>query len=365
MNHQSQPNKKPLIADINTPLLHNFWYVAGYTSDFSRELVERTFLNRSIVFYRTEKKNELVALQNRCAHRSYPLAESWLEGDDIRCGYHGAKFNPTGEIIEIPCQDKCPSIQAVQNYPVCERGPLVWIWMGEADDADESKIPDTSWLNTEDGWVYTTGTYHIEGNYMLMMENLMDLTHIPFLHGGTLAFDKSYAKEKFELEIDDIQVTYSRRPDGEYHRYAFFPDYMVDQFEGREYESRSGGCFVQPGMNYGIQELRLKHPKKGEQKEYIGRIPHFVTPESESTCHYWFFHTRQFAVDDASFTDQMKETLISGFKEDQDAIRLIQNIQTSDQTAYQEINFAADKPTIAMRKIVQKLANEEYPELEG
>ena len=115
MNHQSQPNKSSLVADINTPLLYNFWYVAGFTSDFSRDLVERTFLNRSIVFYRTAKKNELVALQNRCAHRSYPLAKSRLEGDDIRCGYHGAKFNPAGEIIEIPCQDKCRRFRPFKN----------------------------------------------------------------------------------------------------------------------------------------------------------------------------------------------------------------------------------------------------------
>jgi len=257
MNIQMKANTSSKLAGVDAPFLYNFWYVAGYSSDFTRELTERTFLNRSIVLYRTEK-DELVALQNRCAHRSFPLSESWLEGDDIRCRYHGAKFNPQGEIIEIPCQDKCPNVQAIHKYAVEERGPLVWIWMGDPTKVETHKIPDTSWLNTDEGWVFATGSYHIKGNYMLMMENLMDLTHIPFLHGNTLGFDRSYVKEKFDLEIDGIQVTYSRHPNGEYHRYGFFPDYLVDQFEGREYEARSGGCFVQPGMNYGIQELRSK-----------------------------------------------------------------------------------------------------------
>ena len=105
----------------------------------------------------------------------------------------------------------------------------------------------------------------------------------------------------------------------------------------------------------------VQNPNKGEQNEYIGRLPHFVTPESETTCHYWFFHTRQFAQEDTDFTTKMERTLEDGFKEDEVAVRHMQNLLMRDQTPFEEINFSGDKPTIAMRKIVQKLVDNEYP----
>ena len=359
MKLDSKPRNQSGLADLNSPFLHNFWYVAGCAEDFTRELHEKTFLNQSVVIYRTEA-GDLVALQNRCAHRSFPLSESWLEGDDIRCKYHDAKYNPDGELIDIPCQTKCPKVQAIRKYPIKEIGPLIWIWMGVSDVGDENEIPDTSWLNKSAGWEFATSSYHIEGNYMLMMENLMDLMHIPFLHQDTFNFPRSYAQMEFEIETKGDEITYLRFPTEQYHRNGLFPDYLADEFEDRNYQGKSGGRFIHPGMMYGIQELRLKDAKEDEREEYIARIPHFVTPETETTCHYWFFYTRNFAQDDSALTEKLKKTLEIGFAEDKEAIYWLQKMQICDKTPYQEINFAADKSTILMRKVIQKLVDEEY-----
>jgi len=88
---------------LKLPLLYNHWYVAGTIDEFGRELVSKTLLERSIVFYRTEA-GALVALQNRCLHRSFPLSESTLRGDNLICSYHGIEYNPDGHIEMIPCQ---------------------------------------------------------------------------------------------------------------------------------------------------------------------------------------------------------------------------------------------------------------------
>ena len=347
------------IADLHTPLLYNFWYVAGYLEDFKRELQEKTFLNHSVVIYRTQN-GDPVALQNRCAHRSFPLSESWLEGDDIRCRYHGAKSGPDGVMLEIPCQEKCPNTQAIRKYPVAERGPLVWIWMGNEDMADENDIPDTTWLNTDEGWEYATGSYHMEGNYLLMMENLMDLTHIPFLHQDSFNFPREFAMLDFEMEIDGDELEYTRKHNQYYHRNGLFPEDLATKFDHREYRGRSGGRFVKPGMMYGIAEIHLVAPEDGEMESYIARIPHFVTPETNSTTHYWFFHTRNFSQDNTAHTELLKNVLAQGFGEDKEAIDWLQKLQTRDHTPYQEINFKADKTSLAMRKIIKRLADQEH-----
>ena len=124
---------------LKLPLLYEHWYVAGLSSEFTQELSDKIILERSIVFYR-KLDGDVVALQNRCAHRSYPLSKSERVGDDIRCGYHGILYNSEGQIIDVPCQTNCPRGAGVRKYPVAERGPLVWIWMGEPEGADEADI---------------------------------------------------------------------------------------------------------------------------------------------------------------------------------------------------------------------------------
>jgi phenylpropionate dioxygenase-like ring-hydroxylating dioxygenase large terminal subunit len=359
--NKSKPRKSKL-ADLHTPLLYNFWYVAGFREDFTHELTERVYLNRSLVTYRTEA-GEPVALQNRCAHRSFPLSESWLEGDDIRCRYHGAKFNSAGQMIEVPCQANCPKVQ-LRKYPLKEVGPLVWIWMGEPEAADEADIPDTSWLNVDEGWEFCTGSYHLEGNYLLMMENLMDLTHIPFLHQDTFDFPKSYAAEPVTVKTEGHSLTYTREPSDNYHRNGFLPPKLADEFEGRSYDAQSGGKFVFPGMMYGIGGFTLKDAEEGERESYAWHIPHFVTPETEGTTHYWFFHTRNFAQEDKAFSEKLRQVLITGFEEDREAIKLLQAMHHKDHSDYREIHFTPDTPTIGMRKIVKKLAEREYGDID-
>ena len=150
MNIRSNSAK---LADVNTPLPRNHWYVAGYAHEFDEGLHERMFLDRSIVLYR-KGDGDLVAIQNRCAHRSFPMAHGAREGDDIRCRYHGAKYDASGRMIEIPSMARCPRVQ-LRSYPMRISGPLAWIWMGEPGEEDD--LPDTSWLG--EGWSFVSGSY--------------------------------------------------------------------------------------------------------------------------------------------------------------------------------------------------------------
>src|SRR5215472_7160636 len=122
--------------------LHNCWYVAGWSHDIATgSLVSRTILDEPIVLYRTAD-GSVVALEGRCCHRLAPLSGGRIEGDDLRCMYHGLKFAPSGKCIEVPGQDLIPSTAVVRSYPVAEQDCWVWVWMDDPGLADPAPILD-------------------------------------------------------------------------------------------------------------------------------------------------------------------------------------------------------------------------------
>lgn len=345
------------LADYRSPLLYQQWYVAGLSQDFGRCLIERTFLNQSVVLYRSQQ-GQVVALQNRCAHRSYPLSKSWLEDDGVRCRYHGAKYNDCGVMIDLPCQSPCPRV-SLRKYQTYEVGPLVWIWMGDPARADVGDVPDTSWLDVDQGWEFMAGATRIEGNYLLMMENLMDLSHIPYLHRETFGYSEAYAATKVKVEIAGHSLRYYREDVPAYHRMGFFPPSVTRALDDVAYSSSAGGEFVSPAMMFGRGEIFVKNLSATTQKSYLYRVPHFLTPETQYSTHYWFGHARNFAQSETDYTKALGELLKTGFAEDKVAIEGVQQLLLRDSEPFREVHYRADKPTVSMRRIVQSLINEE------
>ena len=165
--------------------VRNCWYMAGWSRDFTRdELKAVTMLNEPIVIYR-KSDGGLVALQDRCCHRFAPLSLGRIELDDLRCMYHGLKFAPSGKCIEIPFQTKIPPQACVRSYPIVDRYSGAWIWMGDPTRADESLIPEFVGID-DPRWAMLPGRMDYNANYMLINDNLLDLSHIPFLHRYSL-----------------------------------------------------------------------------------------------------------------------------------------------------------------------------------
>ena len=116
-----------IYADINTPLIRNCWYVAGLLSEFTRDLQQRFLLGNSVLmFLSTEGKP--VLMQNRCAHRSFPLHHGRLEGDEVVCMYHGLRYNAMGACVNAPMIGRPAPHAKLHHYPTAVRGPLVWAW---------------------------------------------------------------------------------------------------------------------------------------------------------------------------------------------------------------------------------------------
>ena len=349
--HATYSGRKNL-ADIYTPFAFNQWYVAALTSEVDRNLMERYILGRSIVFYRREDGSP-VALQNRCAHRSYPLHESMLEGDEIRCRYHGVKYNAFGQIIEVPCQDMCPKV-SIQRYELREIGPFVWIWMGDPDTADGKLLPEKP-VHGKPEWTVIVGDYnHVDSNYLLMHENLCDLSHLPYLHADTFATSKGYAEVPLTVESLDAGVNFYRLTEDRWDLIKFMYPPSLD-YSARKMEHRSGGAFLSPAMCQGYGKLT----PADDEPRLVHNVNHFLTPEHQDSCHYYWYVARNYALDDAGFSDRFRALVTAGFEEDKVAVRSMQKMLTTDKHAYREMNLAGDKAGMMMRMAVKKLVDAE------
>jgi vanillate O-demethylase monooxygenase subunit len=177
--------------------VRNAWYMAGWLKDFLPATpTPVTLLDEPLVFYR-QADGKLVALEDRCCHRLAPLSHGQVEGNDLRCMYHGLKFNGSGACTEMPGSATIPKAMKVRSYPVIERYSAAFVWMGDAGKVDESLLPD--FVGYEDPrWQMLPGRMDYDVYYELIQDNLLDLSHLPWVHrnsfgGGSADTNKAWA----------------------------------------------------------------------------------------------------------------------------------------------------------------------------
>ena len=186
--------------------VRNTWYAAGWAGDFAAgTLTPITLLNEPLVLWRRQDGG-LAALADRCPHRLAPLSLGQQEGDDLRCMYHGLKFAPDGRCVEIPGQDRIPPKLRAKSYPVVERHSAVWVWMGDPALADEGLIVD--FVGFEDpAWAMAPGRMDYAANYTLINDNLLDLSHLPYVHRNSFGGGDAKANQGFsEAKVHTIPL---------------------------------------------------------------------------------------------------------------------------------------------------------------
>jgi len=264
----------------------NAWYVACWSDEVKAgELFTRTLLDERVVFYRRADGTP-VALRDRCPHRFIPLSMGRLRDDVVECGYHGLQFDSSGACVRNPHGDgRIPAAARVQAYTAHDRHGMLWIWMGEAA-ADPALIPDYSMLDEGSGYRTSRGQLHINANYELMGENLLDLSHISFLHEGLLRSpEQVHAKQEVVQDGDRLQCNRwmpNVSVPGVFDMLFRRDGRPVDMWTNMRWDPP--GCFL---LDTGVQA-------PGESRErgawYYGI--HILTPETARTTHYHFAAAR-------------------------------------------------------------------------
>ena len=342
-------------ANHATPLIRNCWYVCARRDEIGRTPLARRLLDTDVVMYRTEA-GAPVAMRNRCPHRAFPLSRGKLVGDRLVCGYHGMEFDTDGICQSLPAVAHVPANVCVATYPIADRGPLSWIWMGAPDLADEALIPDLHWLD-DPAWGTVTGGFHIRTDYVAMHENLIDQTHFPFLHPGTVGTPE-YARSSLQAKRDGDQVVINRRlenspPPGVYGIPAGIMHKRVD----RTSEAR----FVSPAVHTAYARIHDPAPDAGAPGLYKFNISHCFTPETNNTIHYWWFNSRDLKIGDPDIDSFMLEAHTQAYSEDVEALEWITDVVLGDRDPQQcDLSFGPDKPGLMARRIMYRLSQAEH-----
>lgn len=334
--------------------LRNCWYVAAWDHEvLGDNLLHRTLLGESVLLYRTQD-GKTVAMDNRCCHRHAPLHLGRKEGDCVRCQYHGLKYDASGRCVEIPGQDVIPPKFAQRVYPTVQLRRWIWIWMGDPAKADESLIPDTFAMDSPD-WRWTPSYLNYKSNYLYICDNLLDFSHLSYVHEKTLGGSPNIAEARPEVTRLPRGVRV-RRPvrdtvPAPYHmRLGSFAGKVNRWFN---YD------FVVPGIL--ILDSGLKSADKADD-DYSDALCfqscQALTPETESSTHYFFMLAHGFRLDDAVVTESVTQSQRAAFMEDKEMIEAQQRmIDNSPATPMMPI--ACDRGLTQYRRVVQELMDAE------
>lgn len=335
--------------------LYNHWYVAAWSNEIERKPLGRTLLNEPVVFYRTEA-GRVVAMEDRCPHRRVPLSMGKLVGDKLQCYYHGLQFDTDGKCVRIPGQDMIPPSVCARTYPVAEKYRWVWIWMGDPAFADPDLIPDYHWMQ-DDAWGAKGDRFHVQANWQLIVDNLLDLTHLAFVHESTIGN---------AAVADHAAVKVTRKPNN-----VLVSRWIIDQPAPPTYVKAGGFTanvdrwqfidFTPPAflrLHVGATPTGTGAP----EDDFVGGIHmrnlNAITPESETTTHYFWAQAHDFNVGNQAVTDMVFEQVKTAFLEDVAVFETQQRSITAHPDAPQ-VDINADSGGIQARRILDRLHHEE------
>jgi phenylpropionate dioxygenase-like ring-hydroxylating dioxygenase large terminal subunit len=315
---------------IERPLLRNTWYTAAFASSLRPgELLAQTLLGEPLVFAR-DAHGQPYALLDRCPHAFAPLSlGKVLPGDRIRCPYHGLEFGSDGKCVHNPHGNgNIPPSAAVRRYPVVERHTMLWCWMGEREP-DASLIPDFGVLDdVADVHRSTEDVLELDVHAELIVNNLLDLSHSPYLHEGVLGNEGTIAA-KITVEQSGNTVTVMREIEGAEIPGFFAP--MLPTAPGELVTKTNRMRWDAPGALLNDADVG----RIGDPASRTGTYgAHFITPVTAHSAIYHFVAVRKNPRPASEAQDRAIQTQISRVRrtafETQDAAMIVAQQQRID-----------------------------------
>lgn len=336
---------------------YNCWWVAAFGHEVGRSLLARWLLDTPVLLYRTES-GQVVALEDRCPHRLAPLSLGALRGDVVECGYHGFRFGANGKCAGVPTMKAVPPI-SVESYPVRESGPFVWIYLGDRECLDAVPPPPELPWATDPAFAVCSGNMNVAANYMLLKENVLDLTHFSYLHAKSFGItDWTHPPE---VTTDAETVGYRQK----------FIDCPLPAPYARPLGLEPGviwnretyGQFVSPALQISANDF-FDPSKPGAPAMGCYRFAHATTPMDQGRMHYfWIFgrdHDR-----DAEAMEQLAKVIKEGFAEDVTMLEAIQALanRSPRRGSSGERSVKADAAGVHARRIIDRwMARETIPQ---
>jgi vanillate O-demethylase monooxygenase subunit len=343
--------------------LQNFWYIAAFRHELSNKPLGRVILGKPVVLYRTPD-GAAVALEDRCVHRNVPLSMGTVLPDGgLQCIYHGMVFDRSGACLRIPEQTRVPSTAKVKSYPIVERYEWIWVWMGDPSVADPAIIPNYRWFDIS-GWKARTARLHLKCSYRLIVDNLLNMAHLAFVHPNTIGSEGVVKDAKVKVTREGTKVRLSRQmydiePPPTYKKAAGFVG-NVNRWQNID--------FIAPGffefdtgvieVGHDIPDMSTPGGPKVTAKMLSRHTMHGVVPETEKTSHYYVGFSYDPAETSERTADFIFESVYKTFMEDVEVLEAQQRnmeLLPGEPT----INIASDAAGMQAIRVIDELLKEQ------
>jgi vanillate O-demethylase monooxygenase subunit len=334
--------------------LRNQWYVAATGEELGRTLIARTILSEPLILYRSES-GAPVGMEDRCPHRAAPLSRGKLIGDIVQCPYHGMEFAPDGKCVRVPGQASIPPRLKARTFPMAEKHGWVWIWMGEAAKADAALIHDFHW-NEEPGWEPVFGYTHVNAEYRLVVDNLMDLTHETFVHPTSIG-QTAVAETPITTTTENGKVKVSRVMPG------IPAPPLFAKIRGLKTIDRWQHIYFDLPAHVRIDAGGVPADTKDMKRALNWMVQNAMTPETERSTHYFWSISRCFEVGDAALSKVLHGQIANIFAEDCTILEEQQKRIDNDPLHRPLLATNGDAGGVAARRMIdQALAAEVRPQ---
>lgn len=332
------------------PFIYDHWYICAWREELTTKPLQRWILNQPIALFRTES-GDPAAIADRCPHRGAPLTSGTVRGEALECGYHGLTFDKSGKCVRVPGRDSVPPTFRTRAYPIVEKWRFAFIWMGDPDKADESKIPDYHWSDDEN-WSARGETLPVNCHASLLRDNLLDLSHAHYVHANTLATD-AVVRVPIEVEERSDEVIVQR------HMVDIQPSPFFSRILG-DFDGKVNHLQVVrflPASNI-IIEVSVSSVENPEHKAEI-RVMNGLTPATGRSSHYFWSLARNMHLNNDSLGDWIFNANRNTFFEDIDIVEQQQVLLEKAPAPEHETLFHVDGGVNAGRKLHARLLAEE------
>jgi vanillate O-demethylase monooxygenase subunit len=231
-----------------------------------------------------------------------------VRGDNLQCPYHGLVFDRTGSCIANPNgKGTTPQALSVPHYPTFVRNGMIWIWPGDTALAKDVSPPVFDFLDDPGGRTIR-GSLHVGANYELVTDNLLDLSHAEFLHPFIAGPGDFEGTELRTEQNGDTVIAYHSMP-----RHSVTPlfrpffDESVTVMDGR------ANLHWQAPANMMLDVGATHVTSDGGDDVALPQV-HLLTPETETSTHYFWAVSRTRLANSDEFDRFLKEGITYAFE---------------------------------------------------
>jgi phenylpropionate dioxygenase-like ring-hydroxylating dioxygenase large terminal subunit len=197
-------------------MIRNQWYIVLESNEVKKNRpVGVTRMGEKLVFWRT-LDGKVVCMRDLCPHLGAQLHQGIVKANHLACPFHGFEYDADGECKFLPAYGRngnIPKALKAGVYPTFEGNGFIWIWWGKAD----AERDQPQWLDIDESFSYSSFNEVWNVHYSRMVENQLDVMHLPFVHATTIGRGGRYVVDgplvKLEKNVMKLWV-HNRHDDG-------------------------------------------------------------------------------------------------------------------------------------------------------